>query len=315
MEDAVAIVPDSRAKGQRDPDRTIAALAANQHGLVSRAQLLRLGLGRREVQYRVETGRLLPVRRGVYAAGHRPRSAPARWMAAVLAVGDDAVLSHRSAAALWGLTRQDPVRVDITVPRALRRTAGIALHRTAVARDEVRRRDGVPLTSIPRTLLDLAAVLDRHRLRRVVEQAETLRLADHASLDDLLRRHPRRAGAPALRAILAEGLTGAGVSRSELEERFQAFLDARALPRPRQNAPVRTPTRTFEADFVWTKERVIAELDGHAFHSHREAFERDRLRDRSLQAAGWRVVRVTWRQLGRDPKALAADLKRLLASD
>jgi very-short-patch-repair endonuclease len=315
MTDAVAIVPDSRAKGQPHPlDAAIAAIAGAQHGLVARRQLVALGAGRRAVQHRLETGRLLVVRRGVYAAGHRPRTTAARWMAALLAVGEDAALSHRSAAAHWRLTRADGARVDVSLPRSLRSVTGIALHRTALQPDELATHDGIRVTSVNRTLLDLATVVDRHRLRRAVEQAEVLQLSDRLPLTTLLARHHRRPGTPALRALLTQGIAAPGITRSELEERFLHFLDAHGLPRPKVNVPVRIGTRTIEADCVWIEHRLIVELDGHTFHHHREAFERDRERDRLLQAAGWRVVRVTWHQLHAQPRALAADMKRLLAS-
>lgn len=231
-------------------------------------------------------------------------------MAALLAVGDDAVLSHRSAAVFWGLTRDEGRRVAVTAPRPLHSAAGIELHRTALREDEVRYREGIRVTCVPRTLLDLAAVLDTRRLRRALEQAEVLRLADSLSLDGLLTRYPGRHGFAALIGVLGEGVQPPGLTRSELEDRFLDFLEKHGLPRPRVNATI----ETFEVDFAWPKTRLIAELDGHAFHAHRHAFERDRLRDRALQAAGWRVVRVTWRQLHGDANSLAADLNRLLGT-
>jgi very-short-patch-repair endonuclease len=260
----------------------------------------------------LETGRLLVVRRGVYAAGHRPTSAHARWMAALLAVGDDAVLSHRSAAALWGMLRGDGSCVDVCVPRSLRPSPGIHLHRTALAPDETTRHDAIPATTVARTLLDLAATLDRHRLQRALEQAEMLRLTDQTSLQNLTTRHAHRPGTPALTQLLEAGALDQAPTRSELEDRFLAFLDAHRLPRPQVNATIRVGDTTIEADFLWPQARVIAELDGHAFHGHRQAFEHDRLRDRRLQTEGWRVIRITWRQLHREPEALAADLRLLL---
>jgi very-short-patch-repair endonuclease len=230
-------------------------------------------------------------------------------MAALLAVGDDAVLSHRSAAVVWGLVRHEGRRVTVTAPRPLHNAPGLELHRTALAEDEIRLREGIRVTCVPRTLLDLAAVVGAEQLRRAVEQAEMLRMTDEVSLDGLFQRHPGRPGIQALRAILADGVA-TGLTRSELEERFLGFLEEHGLPRPRTN----TTIETFEVDFAWPKTRLIAELDGHAFHAHRHAFERDRLRDRALQAAGWRVVRVTWRQLHGDANSLAADLNRLLGT-
>jgi very-short-patch-repair endonuclease len=313
MDDAVAIRPHSGAKSR--PDLEILALAEAQYGLVSRVQLLRLGLGRRAVQYRLRTGRLVAVRRGVYAVGHRPAALAARWMAAVLGVGEDAVLSHRSAAALWGLRMTARPQIDVTVPRRLHASSGIDLHRTTLAADETTRHDGIPVTTPARTLLDLAATVDQHRLRRAVEHAEMLRLTDQTSLQALTSRHARRPGTPALTNVLDAGALNPQRTRSELEERFRTFLAAQGLPRPQLNKTIHAGDTTIEADAVWPQARLIVELDGHAFHGHRQAFERDRIRDRRLQAAGWRVVRITWRQLHRDPEALAADLRLLLGTD
>ncbi|MDX6648638.1 MAG: hypothetical protein QOJ97_589 [Solirubrobacteraceae bacterium] len=308
--DEIAIRPHSGAKSRSDLE--ILALAEAQHGLVSRVQLLRLGLGRRALQYRLRTGRLVAVRRGVYAVGHRPATLAARWMAAVLAVGEDAVLSHRSAAALLGLRMTARAQIDVTVPRRLHASPGIHLHRTALAPDETTRHDGIPATTAARTLLDLAATLDRHRLKRTLEQAEMLRLTDQTSLQTLTTRHAHRPGTPALTQLLEAGALDQAPTRSELEDRFLAFLDAHRLPRPTTNATIRTGQSTIEVDFLWPQARLIAELDGHTFHGHRQAFERDRLRDRRLQTEGWRVIRITWRQLHREPEALAADLRLLL---
>jgi predicted transcriptional regulator of viral defense system len=237
MDDAVAIRPHSGAKSR--PDLEILALAEAQHGLVSRVQLLRIGLGRRALQYRLRTGRLVAVRRGVYAVGHRPATLAARWMAAVLAVGEDSVLSHRSAAALWGLRMTARPQIDVTVPRRLHALSGIELHRTTLATDETTRHQGIPVTTAARTLLDLAATLDRHRLERALEQAEMLRLADHTALEALTNRHAKRPGAPALRHLLDAGALDQAPTRSELEDRFLTFLDAQRLPRPKINATIR----------------------------------------------------------------------------
>ena len=165
------------------------------------------------------------------------------------------------------------------------------------------------VTDPARTLLDLAGVLTAHHLARAVERAEGLRLASPTSLDALVARHPRRAGVPKLKRILASGtVAGATLTRSELEDRLLTLLDAENLPRPLVNAP-RGPN---ELDFTWRTERLVVEVDGYETHGTRAAFERDRARDRALQVAGWRVVRVTWRQLHDDPKQIATELRALL---
>ena len=163
---------------------------------------------------------------------------------------------------------------------------------------------------MPRTLLDLAAVLDGRRLERAINEADVLRLTDALSLRDLLVRYPRRAGTPAIAAALAARAAGATVTRSELEERFLDLLERHGLARPRTH----TSIDGIEVDCAWPAQRLIVELDGRAAHGTREAFERDRERDRLLQAAGWRVIRVTWRQVSADPAAVATDLRTLLAA-
>ena len=235
-----------------------------------------------------------------------------RWIAAVLAAGAAAVLSHRSAAALWGLRATSVTRVDVTIPRWSRARAAIRWHQAALAADEVAVERGVPVTTPARTLLDLASVLSAQQLERAVDQAEALRLTDYGSLMNLVARHGRRHGVPALRRILDAGLIGAVVTRSELEARFLAFLDAYDLPRPEVNVPLATAAGWFEVDCLWRRERVIVELDGYAHHGTRAGFERDRARDRALQAAGWRVVRVTWRQLHEAPRLVATELRAIL---
>jgi hypothetical protein len=178
----------------------------------------------------------------------------------------------------------------------------------------VTEREKIPVTTASRTLLDLAAVLPRHQLERALQEAEVRRLGDMVSLEALLVRHPRRRGTATLRSVLASGRIGENVTRSDLEERFLAFLDRAALPRPETNSYVEIAGRLVECDCVWRLQRAIVELDGHATHGPRTAFEADRARDRALQAAGWRVVRITWRQLHREAEGVTADLRELLRS-
>jgi very-short-patch-repair endonuclease len=231
-------------------------------------------------------------------------------MAAVLACGEDAVLSHRGAAALWQLLPSS--LLEVTAPTA-RGRPGIKRHRARLADDEITRERGIPVTTVPRTLFDLAAVVPRHRLERAINEAEVQRrLTDSLSLPVLLKRHPRRRGSKALRAILE---TGATLTRSDLEARFLMFVEQTRLPTPEANAHLLINGIWIECDFVWRAERVVAELDGRDTHDTAAAFERDRARDRALAAAGWRTVRVTWHQLRREPESLAADLRQILANE
>ena len=232
-------------------------------------------------------------------------------MAAVLAAGPDAVLSHRAAAALLGIRATARRRVDVTVPRAVRSQAGIEVHRGRVPFDELFVFQGIPVTTPPRTLLDLAAVVPRRQLERALDEAEVLRLADPLSVADLIARYPGRRGTGALKAILATQEIGANITRSELEDRFLAFLDDQELPRPRVNKVIEVAGTALEVDCSWVEHRLVVELDGRATHATGAAFERDRVRDRILQAAGWRVIRVTWRQLHEEAAAVAEDLRTL----
>jgi hypothetical protein len=299
------------ARSGSEGDLGVARLAEEQHGVVARAQLLGLGVGSRAIEHRLAEGRLHSVYRGVYAVGHRVLSQRGRWMAAVLAHGEGAVLSHRSAGTLWGVLRWTPVRIGVTADRRWAKP-GVELHRSQVPQDERAARDAIPVTTLPRTLLDLATCLDRHALERAVERAEASRITDSLSIEDLLERYPRRPGTPALRTVLVDGRLGACITRSDLEDRFLAFLAAHELPRPVVNVGVWAGGRWFECDCVWHSAGVIVELDGRETHATAAAFERDRARDRALTAAGWRVIRVTWRQLERDAAVLASELRSLL---
>jgi len=295
-------------------DAAVAGIADRQHGVIARWQLLEIGMGRGAVARRLQARRLHRVHRGVYAVGYRRLSRTGRWMAAVLVGGASTVLSHRAGASLLGLRVQEGPNVEVTVSRWIGRHDRIRAYRSHVPDDERTVLDGIPVTSPSRTLLDLAGVLSRDRLERAIEQAEALRLADHLSLPALLRRYPGRRGAAKLRAILAAEAAATGVTRSELEERFLELVASAGLPRPAVNVWMRVGREWMELDCVWRAEQVVVELDGRVHHEGREAFERDRRRDRLLQAAGWRVVRITWRQLRDEPRAVADDLAALLAS-
>jgi hypothetical protein len=228
-----------------------------------------------------------------------------RWIAAVLAAGAGAVLSHRAAAALSGIGSSDYLEVTAVTHRAV---PGIRIHTSPLPADEVTSVRAIPVTTIPRTLLDLATVLPPHQLERAINEAEVQRLGGGLSLVDLLARYPGRHGTPTIKAILERLQTGTTITRSELEDRFLFFARATGLPDPDVNAPL----LGFECDCVWHAQRVIVELDGHATHATVGAFERDRARDRALNAAGWRTVRVTWRQLQLDAEELGADLTKML---
>ncbi len=287
-------------------------MAARQFGVVSRRQALAAGFTRHGIQHALARGRLHRLHRGVYAVGHPGIVEAGRWMAAVLAGGVMAVLSHRSAAVLWRLRHETFGFAEITVPGSRGPRAGLVLHRSQLAADEISIVEGIPVTAPARTLLDLAAVVPARELQQAAAEAEVLRLADASSLARILRRHPGARGAAALRAIVDRAVGPPGITRSELENRFLRFLVRRRLPPPATNVRLRAGGRWFEADCVWAEARLVVELDGAAAHHTAAAFERDRARDRALQAAGWRVVRITWRQLHDTPDQLARELRALL---
>lgn len=289
----------------------MAELAGSQHGVVARWQLLQLGMGSRAIERRLGAARLQLLHRGVYAVGHRALTVEGRWMGAVLACGSGAVLSHRTAGQLWGIAPRSPAMPEVSRAASFRPRAGIRAHRAVLRPDEVEIEAGIPVTSVARTLFDLAAISSKRQLERAMNEAQVRGLTSRLSLPQLLERHPGRRGARKLRALLGSKRPG-GVTRNDFEELFVAFLDRYGLPRPRLNATLAIRGRFFEPDCVWDQQRLLLELDGREVHGTQQAFESDRERDRILLVEGWRSTRVTWRQLQDEPAVLAADLRLLL---
>jgi very-short-patch-repair endonuclease len=286
-------------------------LAALQHGLVTRAQLLDAGLRDGAVKHRRRVGRLLRVQRGVYRVG--PLASPhEREMAAVLACGPDAVVSHASAATLWQMLparRSAPVAVTLRSSDR-RRVAGVrAYSAPGLGRDEVGVAERIPATSPARTVLDLAGVVGLRSLEQALARAERNRLATPAEVSALMRRHPRRAGYGALRALL-DGDGGFAMTRSKAEDRLLALIERAQLPRPEVN----TTVDGHEVDLLWRAERLIVEMDGFAFHSSRPQFEHDRRRDGQLRTRGFHVIRVTWRQMVSEPEAMLVRIGQALTA-
>lgn len=297
----------------RDLDLLLAELASGQHGVVARWQLVTAGVSRGAIDGRIGR-RLHPIHRGVYAVGYPVSSIESRWMAAALAAGPDAVLSHRSAAQLWGLLSRSRHRAEVTRSTYLRPHSFICSHRSVLPDDERTVIDGIPVTTVPRTVLDFAGTAQRRQVERVLNEVEVQGLTDRLSIPDLLARYPRRRGTAVLRELLDEGAESGGVTENDFEELFVPLLDSHGLPRPRFNADIAVSGRFFRADCLWRKERLIVELDGRAAHGTRKAFESDRERDRLLMVDGWLVMRITWRQLRTQQSAIASDLRKALAS-
>ncbi len=297
------------ASGNRRLDTTrVGALAQRQHGVVAIWQLEALGVSPSAVQRRVKAGHLLRLHRGVFAVGHTKISIRGRWMAAALACGPHAVLSHQAAAALWELRSAPAGVIDVTAP-GRRKHRGVRCHvvRNLDPRDRTTI-DGIPVTSCNRTLLDLAELLSPQRLRSTLEAVQRRDLLDVKALKALLARSPGRRGVTPLRAALAQLHDQAPFIQSELERRFLELIRAAGLPEPQCNVVVAGEL----VDFYWPARRLVVEVDGYRFHKTRRSFEEDRRRDARLQIAEIRVVRVTHERITREADALLADLRRLL---
>ena len=258
--------------------------------------------------------RLHDVHRGVYAVGHRVLGARGRWMAAVLACGPGALLSHRSCAALSGVRRTKITYVEVTVPVQRGQIAGVRAHlRRGLAeqdRDEI---DGIPCTSLARTLLDLAAILPRREVERACDEAEAQEIFDLRAMDDVLRRSHGRRGTAKLRAVLDEHAIGTTLTRPGLEERALAALDRYDIKRPQVNVDIVCRDGVArEVDFLWRRERLVLETDGGQFHRTPRQIERDRRKEAHLVRTGYRVLRATWLQVEREPDSVALMVRAAL---
>ncbi len=286
-------------------ERKLSALAAKQHGHITREQLLALGLGEQAIYYRLRIGRLHRAFPGVYAVGH-PRRAPIDVAAAaVLACGPGAVLSDFSAAALWGFVKRWPEQPEVAVCGD-RRPKGIRVHRRrSLPRQEKTREKGIPVTTPARTVLDCAPRLKGRSLTRLVNDALLSLFLHRAELIDVIERHPKHPGAARVAPLMhVEG----GPTRSELEDHFLAFCERHRLPRPETNVVLDGR----EIDAFFRAERVIVELDGYEFHSDRTTFELDREKDAEAAVKGLMTVRVTDERMDQNPGREATRLRTIL---
>jgi very-short-patch-repair endonuclease len=270
-------------------------LAAKQHGVVARAQLLELGVTPRAIQHRLDRRRLHLVRRCVYAIGHPQLTRHGRWMAAVLACGPDAVLSDASAAALWGISRKrstEGVRIEVTVqPGRFRRQPGIQVHRRKLSSPDVLRRDGIPLTSPSQTLIHLAVRLTPTALAAMVNETDKLGLIDAEALRASLGRFSGQGGVGRLRSLLEKQTFT--LTDSELERRFLPLVRRAGLPSPLTGKRV----NGFKVDFYWPDLRLVVETDGLRYHRTPSQQGRDRLRDQVHAASGMTTLRFTHAQV------------------
>ncbi len=283
-------------------DRALARVAGRQYGVVSRAQLERLGADRGQIQRRLTSGRLLSMHHGVYAVGHRAPRTEARWLAAVLACGDGAVLSHRSAAALWRVLDREGGLPDVTSPSP-RRRPGIAAHTARLAAADLAVHLRIPVTSPARTLVDLAHELDPEDLVRTVREAQFRRLFDPSAVQDALQRRRSR--------VLRQLLEDMAPTQSILEDRLLGICDRHGIPRPLTQQ--RLAGR--RVDFLWPAERIVVETDGWQAHSTPTAFQADRATTNALQLAGYAVLRFTNADVTRRPAQIARQIRRALAAD
>jgi very-short-patch-repair endonuclease len=268
---------------------------------VGRAQLRALGVGDDAIDWRVRKRRLHRVHQGVYAVGYRNLTRNGHFMAAVLACGGQAALSHFSAAVLWGMLNSEG-KIHVTAATG-RRRPGLVVHRAPLPAEDITKRTGIPVTKPARTLIDLADVAPRRTLERAIDEAEFLRL----DCTGLAPRHGRR-GSGALSSVLAVHTAGSTRTRSELEEMFLDLCDKHDLPRPQVNVHI----EGYECDFVWPEQRLIVETDGAAAHAGERRRGRDLERDAELVAGGWRVIRITYERLLREPERVAEQIARAL---
>jgi predicted transcriptional regulator of viral defense system len=300
-------MPSERRFSPSTWDKVVARLAERQHGVVAARQLAAIGLSRNAVSARAQAGRLHRVHRGVYAVGHPIFTVNGRRMAAILAAGPGAVLSHASAAALWEIRPTSATRIDVSVRSAAGRgkRPGLRIHRTPTLQaDEITKHQGLRVTTPARTLLDLAAILTPRALERALDEAEVKQLYDRTSLDALARAHAGERGARALTQALDEDGEPT-LTDSELEELMLALCADHDLPRPEPRAWV----AGLRVDFLFAASRLVVETDGYRYHRTRRAFERDRERDAILARAGYRVLRFSHRQLTREPTMVAHTLR------
>jgi very-short-patch-repair endonuclease len=270
------------------PDLAVAGIAARQHGVVSIGQLMAAGISRDGVTRRVHAGRLHRVHQGVYAVGHAALPSHGRWIAAVLAFGEGAALSHSSAAALWRLLPARGGLIHVTVAGSgggsRSRRSGIRLHcSTTLTPGRITLRRGIPVTTPARTIADLRGAIPANDLRKAIRQANVLGLDIGEDVE-------------------------ADWTSSELEYQFLRLCRRHTLPQPEVNVEV----GPFVVDFLWREQRLIAETDGYRFHRGREAFEEDRARDLQLRLLGYEVVRFTFRHVMDDPAGVAAAVDALL---
>jgi hypothetical protein len=317
METETNIVPPEAAQSSfRRVQQAVADKATRQYGVIARHQLVELGLTRHQIATMRASHRLHDIHRGVYAVGHRVLSQRSRWMAAVLACGPDALLSHRCAAALTNIRRTSLSYVEVIVPQQRGRIDGVRIHvSTRIQPQDRDKIDGIPCTSLARTLLDLATILPRREIERACDEAEVQELFDLKAFEDLFARSRGCNGTTTLRAVLAEHRIGTTLTRRGLEEQTLRLLDRYGIRRAEVNMRVYCrPGVSPEVDFLWRRERLILETDGNQFHRTPRQIARDRRKEAELVRAGYRVLRATSGQVEHEPQSVALMVDAALAA-
>jgi very-short-patch-repair endonuclease len=296
------------------PEVRLARIAARQHGRVTLRQLEAIGIRGTSVKRRVASGRLVRVYRGVYAVGHVQRTREGRWIAAVMACGTGAFLSHLDAAAFWGIYQSNGATIHVTTTaQSARRVPGIKVHRARqLAPADVTTKASIPVTTVARTLVDLTDLLPSDRILRAMREAEYLRLLDPDTLIAAVQRANGRKNLTELTKAIGRHRPGQTV-RGELEHRFLELVHEAGLPGPETNVKVEARRRPYEVDCLWRVEGVAVELDGRAAHERAAAFEEDRARDAALTVLGLRPLRFTWLRVTEEPEHLLAELKATLS--
>jgi very-short-patch-repair endonuclease len=284
-------------------------LAGRQHGLVAYWQLLRLGFGRNWIAHKVKIGWLHRVHTGVYAVGHPALTEHGKLMAAVLACGAGARLSHWRAARHWDLLERVPPIIDVVLIGNRTGPRNVRTHRVKdLHPDDRTSRHGIPITTVPRTLLDLAAVADERQLRRAVNNAARGGWLNRRAIDDLLERHPHRRGIAAFRAVVADVTTQTRRTRSDFEVSFERLCRKHGLPKPVINGIV----EGIEVDAHFPGTNLTVELDSYEYHRTPYEFDQDRRRDAQLKKRGYEVLRVSEMWFDSDPREVAETISELL---
>jgi hypothetical protein len=293
------------------PDVHAAELAAGREGVLSIAELRTCGLDDQAVGVRVRNGWLHRLHRGVYAVGHAGASLRGRFRAAVLACGRGTALAFFAAAGDWEFIPWEERPIEVIVTRGgARRIDGVRVHRSrSLTRRDVRWRDGIPVTSPARTLLDLATVLPERALRRAARQAQALKLVTIRELREITDRCSGHHGAAKLRKVVADG---PAPTRSPLEDVLLDLLDGAGLERPEINAPLRLGGETIIPDALWRERRLAIEADSVTWHDHKLTRENDARKQAILEAHGWRVLRITHEQAKRQPRQTLARIRNAL---